>query len=163
MLLRLGGCGLLVLLFFLFLYILPGRDTYSIAVLPMEAVCTDENVDAHAAAFTHALISSLSQHESFQVVSYTTMAEYKYTGKMIPEIAEELNVHYIVNGIWIKEGDRVRVSAQLIETRTDTAIWADVYEHRYKEGLELEREIRNDIIRKIRRRLLPEEVETAEQ
>ena len=154
-----GGIGLSAVLFFLITYVNSARSTYSIAVLPMEAVCTEENADEYAAAFTHALISSLSQHESFQVVSYTTIAEYKYTGKMIPEIAKELDVHYIVNGIWIKEGDQVRVSAQLIETRSDTAIWADVYDRKFKEGFELESEIRSDIIRKIKRRLLPVESE----
>jgi TolB-like protein/DNA-binding SARP family transcriptional activator len=158
-----GGCGMLGILFFLLFFDVPDESKHSIAVLPLEAVCTEENADGFAAAFTHALISDLSRYDSFEVVSYSTMAKYKYTGKMIPEIAEELGVDYIVNGICIKDGNQVRVSAQLIETRSDTCIWADVYDRRYKEGFELEREVGNDIIRKIRQQLSPGELTGTEE
>ncbi len=77
---------------------------------------------------TEALIAELAKIGALKVISRTSVMQYKGARKPLPEIAHELNVDGIVEGSVLRQGDRVRITAQLIEAATDQHLWAESYE-----------------------------------
>ena len=71
------------------------------------------------------------------------------TKKSIKEIGRELNVDAVVEGTVTRAGDRVRVTAQLIQVSTDMHLWADTYEREVSQILDLQRGLATDIARRI--------------
>ena len=69
---------------------------------------------------------------------------YKGVHRPLPEIARELGVEIIVEGSVLRSGERVRISAQLIEASTDTHLWAESYERDLRDVLQLQSEIARD-------------------
>jgi tetratricopeptide (TPR) repeat protein len=82
---------------------------------------------------------------------------YKNTKKTIPQIARELNVDALVEGAVLREGSRVRVTAQLIRTKPERRLWADRYERDVSSILALQRDLAHVIAAEIRATLTPEE------
>ena len=104
---------------------------------------------------TDALITDLAQIGAVRVISRTSSMQYKETKKLLPEIARELNVDAIVEGTVQRSGDRVRITAQLIEGPSDKHIWANSYERDLRDVFALEREVTGDIARQVQARLTP--------
>ena len=100
----------------------------SLAVLPLEDLSHDPAQEYFADGLTEALITSLAQISALRVTSRTTVMRYKQTDKSLPQIAQELNVDAVVEGTVQRSGERVRISAQLIQASTDTHMWAESYE-----------------------------------
>ena len=84
---------------------------------------------------------------------------YKGTDKPLREIAEELDVDAIVEGSTLRVGDRVRITAQLIDPETDQALWANSYERDLQDVLLLQSEVAQAIARQIQVAVTPEESE----
>lgn len=82
---------------------------------------------------------------------------YKNTGKSLAEIANELNVDAVVEGSVSRSGERVRVTAQLIDARSDKHIWADSYDEDIRDTLVLQSRVTTEIARQIRAALNPKE------
>jgi TolB-like protein len=83
---------------------------------------------------TDEIINHLYKIASFdKVVSFSTVRTFKGTDKKIPQIADELQVRYILEGTYKKIGDQVRVTAQLIDPKNDKHIWQNPYDQPYKE------------------------------
>jgi TolB-like protein len=99
----------------------------SVAVLPFENLSGDPEQEYFADGLTEALITSLAKIRALRVVSRTTTMQYKKVRRHLPEIARELQVDGILEGTVLRSGVRVRVSAQLIDARTDSHIWAESY------------------------------------
>ena len=76
---------------------------------------------------TDELITELGQVSALRVVSRTSVMTYKGSKKLLPEIARELGVDAVVEGSVLREGDQVRITAQLIDARTDQHIWSQSY------------------------------------
>jgi tetratricopeptide (TPR) repeat protein len=76
---------------------------------------------------TEELINDLGQVSTLRVISLTSAMSYKGTKKKLPEIARELAVDWVVEGGVLREGNQVRISAQLIDARTDRPTWAHTY------------------------------------
>ena len=129
----------------------------SIAVLPLENLSGDAAQDYFADGMTEALIGNLSQIGSLKVISRTTVMKYKKSGKSIPEIARELGVDGIIEGSVQREGDRFRISAQLIQAATDSPVWSKNYERSVSDILKLESEIAQAVAGEIRVQLTPQE------
>jgi DNA-binding winged helix-turn-helix (wHTH) protein/TolB-like protein len=87
----------------------------SIAVLPLENLSSDPSQDYFADGMTDELITALGQISALRVISRTSVMTYKHVRKLLPEIARELNVETVVEGAVLRFGDRVRITAQLIE------------------------------------------------
>ena len=129
----------------------------SLAVLPLENLSGDKEQDYFADGMTEELITNLAKVSALKVVSRTSVMQYKGTKKSLPQIAKELNVEAVVEGSVQREGDRVRVTAQLIQASTDKHLWADHYERDLTSILGLQSEIAGTIADKVHAALTPAE------
>jgi TolB-like protein/DNA-binding winged helix-turn-helix (wHTH) protein/Tfp pilus assembly protein PilF len=113
----------------------------SLAVMPLKNLSNDPEQDYFADGMTEALITDLARLGSLRVISRTSVMQYKKGDKAVPEIARELNVEAIVEGSVLRAGDRVRVTAQLINAANDHHLWAETYERDIRDMLTLQNEI----------------------
>ena len=128
----------------------------SIAVLPLDNLSGEEK-DYFADGMTEELITRLAKLGGLRVTSRTSVAGYKGEHKKkIPEIARELGVDVIVEGSVVQIGDRVKVTAQLIDGQSDRHIWADSYERDAKDVLSLQSEVAQAIAKQVGVELAPE-------
>jgi len=125
----------------------------SIAVLPLQNLSADPAQEYFSDGMTDALITDLAQIGSVKVISRTSSMQYKQTKKSLPEIARELNVDGIVEGTVQRSGDRVRITAQLIQGPADKHLWANSYERDVRDVLSLERDVAEEITHQIRAQL----------
>ncbi|HEX6878871.1 MAG TPA: tetratricopeptide repeat protein, partial [Terriglobales bacterium] len=95
--------------------------------------------------------------KALRVISRTSVMRYKGTKKSLPEIGGELHVDAVLEGSVQRSGDRVRISAQLIQTSTDRHLWAQSYERDLKDVLSLRDELARAIAAEIRIELTPRE------
>jgi len=129
----------------------------SLAVLPLENLSRDPEQEYFADGLTEALITSLAKISALRVVSRTTAMHYKGIHRPLPEIARELQVDGVVEGTVQRSGERVRISAQLLEARSDTHLWAESYERNLRDVLELQSEVARAIAKEIQVKLTPQE------
>jgi len=130
---------------------------HSLAVLPLENLSGDPRQQYFADGMTEELTTELSQISSLRVVSRTSAMRYKGTQKSVPEIARELNVDAVVEGSVEREGDRVRITAQLVQGPTDTHLWAKGYERDFRDSLRLQDEVAEAIVAEVQLKLTPQE------
>ncbi len=135
------------------------RHIESIAVLPLENLSRDPEQDYFADGMTEALITSLAKIGALRVISRTSTMRYKKTDKTLPQIARELNVDAVVEGTVLRSGERVRISAQLVQASTDTHLWAESYERDLRDVLQLQSEIARAVARGVETKLTPSEQE----
>jgi TolB-like protein len=121
----------------------------SIAVLPLENLSGDPEQEYFADGMTEALIGDLAKINSLRVISRTSVMQYKRNPKSLPEIARELGVDAVVEGTVAREGGRVRVTAQLIDARSDHHLWADRYDRERVGVLALQSELADDMNRSV--------------
>lgn len=129
----------------------------SLAVLPLTNLSGDPDQEYFSDGMTDTLITDLAQMGSVKVISRTSIMRYKKTDKSLPEIARELNVGGIIEGTVQRSGDRVRITAQLIEGATDKHLWAQSYERAVKDVLALQDEVARDVANEIKVKLTPQE------
>jgi TolB-like protein/DNA-binding winged helix-turn-helix (wHTH) protein/tetratricopeptide (TPR) repeat protein len=122
----------------------------SLAVLPLENLSGDPSQDYFAEGLTDELITRLAQISALRVISRTSVMTYKSVRKSLPQIARELNVDAVVEGSVSRSGDRVRITAQLIQVPTDTHMWAHSYDEDLQDTLALESKVARDITEQIR-------------
>jgi TolB-like protein/DNA-binding winged helix-turn-helix (wHTH) protein len=125
----------------------------SLAVLPLTNLSADPAQEYFSDGMTDALISELSQMGAVKVISRTSIMGYKKTNKRLPEIARELKVDGIIEGTVQRSGDRVRITAQLIQSPSDKHLWAASYERDLRDVFALERDVTQEIARQIRARV----------
>src|ERR1700686_4647712 len=131
----------------------------SLAVLPLENLSRDPEQEYFADGLTEALITSLAKISALRVISRTTAMHYKGAHRPLPEIARELGVEIVVEGSVLRSGERVRISAQLIEASSDTHLWAESYERDLRDVLQLQSDIARAVAKEIRAKLTPGEQE----
>jgi len=130
----------------------------SIAILPLENLSGDPNQEHIVDGMHEALITELSKVGSLKtVIARTSVMRYKGTNKAISEIAQELRVDSVIEGSMLKVGDQVRITAQLIDGRTDAHLWAESYEGEWPNILKLQGEVARAITKEIQATLTPEE------
>ncbi len=129
----------------------------TLAVLPLDRF-SDSPQDAYFTdGMTEALISELAKIKSIRVISRTSVMQYRNTEKTIPQIAKELGVDAIVEGSATKAGDQVRITAQLIDGKTDEHLWANDYIGDLNNVLEVQARIALAISEEIKAVVTPEE------
>ena len=121
----------------------------ALAVLPLEQLSDDAEQQYFADGLTDALITDLAKMGSTRITSRTSVMQYRGTKKSVKEIGRELNVDAVVEGTVTYAGNRVRVTAQLIQVSTDMHLWADAYERDVSSILDLQRSLATDIARRI--------------
>src|SRR5260221_7278952 len=151
----LGGVVVLALLALTFLMTRSPRAAAtqpkitSLAVLPFKNLSGDPTQEYLADGMTEAIIGRLSSIHDLRVISRTSAMRFKDTQLSVPEIARTLGVDAIVEGSVMREGDRIRVHAQLIRGATDEHFWSATYDRQLHEVLPLETEVAQSIARKV--------------
>jgi len=123
----------------------PSPVIRSLAVLPLESLSSDASQDYFADGMTDELISDLGQISALRVISRTSVMAYKHARKPLPQIARELNVDAVVEGTVLRSGDRVRITAQLIEASTDKHLWSQSYEGGLQDTLAFQSDVARSI------------------
>jgi TolB-like protein len=114
----------------------------SIAVLPFHNFSDDPNKEYMSDGLTDEIISHLYKIKSFaRVVPLSSVLPYKGTMKRLSEIAGELKVNYILSGTYKKIGDKIRVTAELIEPKKDKQLWENQYDGSDKEVIQIQADI----------------------
>lgn len=129
----------------------------SVAVLPFvpgdaREASTDDYV---AFGMTEALITELSRVGALKVISQTSVMQYKGVRKALPDVARELGVGTIVEGSVLREGERVRITVQLIDALTDVHLWAQSYMKDSASAMTDQRQLAREIAGVIRSHLSP--------
>ncbi len=135
----------------------PARRVTSIAVLPLENLSGDSTQEYFSDGMTEELIATLAQVRALRVVSRHSVMRYKGQHPTVAEVARELNVDAVVEGSVRRGGDRVRITAQLIEAASERHLWARSYERELKEVLALQGEVAAAIVEEIQVSVTPQE------
>ena len=118
---------------------------YSVAVLPLRNLSGEADQDYFSDGMTDALITSLAKQDGLRVISFTSAMTYKNVNRPIADIARELNVAHVIEGAVLRSGNRIRITAQLVEAASDRHLWAESYERDVVDVLA----IQDDVVRRI--------------
>jgi serine/threonine-protein kinase len=133
------------------------RRIASLAVLPLDNLSNDPSKDYVAAAMTEELTRALAGVKSLRVISRTSTEQYRGKRPPTPEIARALNVEGVIEGSVVRDGDRVRITAQLIDAPSDRHVWANSYDGDLRDLLGLERRVAEAIAIEVRAAVTPDE------
>lgn len=151
---------ILILAIFACLMIFPKRGTAfdSIAVLPLQNLTGDPEQDYFSDGMHEALITDLGRLGGLKrVIARSSVMRFKGTERPLREIAQELKVNALITGAVLRSGNRVRVTAQLINPATDAQVWARSFERDLSDVLSLQNEIVSEVTREVRVGLTPQE------
>src|SRR4030095_11022155 len=129
----------------------------SIAVLPFKNISNDTLQEYFSDGITEDIITQLSKIADLKVISNTSVSQYKNVSRNIKEIAEELQVASILEGSVRREGNQVRITAQLIDANTDQHIWANNYDRNITEVFAIQSEVAHEIANELNAKLTEEE------
>jgi TolB-like protein/DNA-binding winged helix-turn-helix (wHTH) protein len=129
----------------------------SLAVLPLSNLSGDSTQEYLADEMTEELCGRLARIHDLRVISRTSVMRFKDTKLSVPEIARTLGVDALVEGSVIRQGNRIRVHAQLIRAATDEHLWADEYDGELGDVLALESEVAQSIARRVEVKITGEE------
>jgi adenylate cyclase len=132
----------------------PLPDKPSIAILPFDNMSGNPEQDYIADGFTENIITGLSQIPEMFVIARNSVFTYKGKPVKIKQVSEELGVKYVLEGSIQKEGDRLRVSAQLIDALKGHHLWAERYDRELKDLFKLQDEITIKILKPLRMKLV---------
>ncbi len=131
----------------------------SIAVLPFKNESSDSSNLYFVNGLMESALNNLQKIEDLRVISRTSVEKYRHTNKSIPEIAEELNVNYLVEGSGQRIGDRVLLNIQLIEASTDKPIWVKQYNQKVVDVFDLQNEVAKKIADAIKAKVTSAEMD----
>jgi len=135
----------------------PADSLASIAVLPFENLSGDDSQSYLADGTTEALIAELAQVQSITVISRTSVMRFQGARRAVPEIARELGVRTVLEGSVTRMGDRLRITAQLIDARTDRHLWAESFDGHISDLLTFQSRVAQAVAREVHATLSPPE------
>jgi adenylate cyclase len=121
-------------------------DKASIAVLPFVNMSGDPKDEYLSDGLTEQLIMGLSRIDKMLVISQNSTFVYKGKPVKVQQVAEELGVRYVIEGSVLKSGDKVRITAQLIDALTGRHIWSEKYDRELRDIFALQDEITMKIV-----------------
>lgn len=121
----------------------------SLAVLPLKNLSGDPTQDYLADGMTEELIGRLSKIRDLRVISHTSVMRFKNPQESVSQIARALGADAIVEGSVRRDGNRIRVTAQLIRGDTDGHFWSETYDRELRDALELESAMAQAIAEKV--------------
>jgi TolB-like protein/DNA-binding winged helix-turn-helix (wHTH) protein/Flp pilus assembly protein TadD len=121
----------------------------SVAVLPLRNLSNNPEQEYFSDGMTDELITDLAKSGGLRVISHTSVEQYKNTKTALPQIGRELGVDAIVEGTIMRSADKVRITAQLIDARSDRHLWAESYERDLKDVFSLQDEVAQRIAAEI--------------
>jgi len=131
----------------------------SIAVLPFKNMSADSSNAYFVNGLMEASLGKLQKVKDLRVISRTSVEKYRNTKLSISEIAEELNVKYIVEGSGQKNNNEVLLNIQLIEATSDQPLWAEQYNYELDDVFELQNTVAKQIALAIEANITPRELE----
>jgi len=132
--------------------------TKSIAVLPFENFSEDKAFAFFADGVQDEILTDLAKIADLKVISRTSVMQYKNSApRNLPEVAQVLKVAHVLEGSVQRSANRVRVSAQLIDARKDTHIWAEKYDRDLSDIFAIQSEIAQAIADQLQAKLSPKE------
>ncbi len=134
----------------------------SVAVLPFANLSDAADNEYFTDGITEEILTVLSKVRSLEVISRTSVMRYKGTAQGIVEIAEELRVAHVVEGSVRWHGERVRITAQLIDARTDRHLWAETYDRDLDDVFAIQSDVAERIVGSLKGALTPAERERIE-
>jgi TolB-like protein/Tfp pilus assembly protein PilF len=136
----------------------------SVAVLPLQNLSADPQNAFFADGVQDEILNNLAKIADLKVISRTSVMQYK-TGikRNLGEIANALGVAHVVEGTVQRTANRVRVSAQLIDARTDNHLWAEHYDRDLADVFAIQSELAEQIVSQLKAKLSPEEKAAIEQ
>ena len=129
----------------------------SIAVLPFKNMSSDSTNLYFVNGLMESSLNNLQKIEDLRVISRTSVEKYRNSNKTISEIAEELNVNYLVEGSGQRVGNQVLLNIQLIEASSDTPIWVEQYNHKVVDIFSLQNAVAKKIADAIQATVTPAE------
>src|SRR5438552_6405904 len=130
----------------------------SIAVLPFQNLSKDEENAFFADGVKNEILTDLAKIADLKVISRTSVMQYKNVStRNLPEIAQALKVAHVLEGSVQRSANRVRVSAQLIDARNDTHVWAEKYDRELADIFAIQSEIAQKIADQLQAKLSPKE------
>ena len=141
----------------------PQPDKRRIAVLPFANLSSDPEEGYFADGMTEELITSLSGVRQLTVIARTSVMKYKGSQKGASDVGKELNVGTLIEGSVRKAGNRVRITAQLIDTSTEGHLWAQNYDRQLEDVFAIQSEIAEKVAGELRIRLVDSEKRVIEK
>ena len=138
-------------------------DKKRIAVLPFLNISPDPNDAYFADGLTEELITRLSTVSGLKVIARTSTMRYKGTAKSVREIGKELESGSVLEGSVRKAADRLRVTAQLIDTTTQEHLWVQNYDRQLEDVFAIQTEVAQHVSDALEMRLLDEERQQIEK
>jgi TolB-like protein/Flp pilus assembly protein TadD len=135
----------------------PQADINKLAVLPFQNISPDKDSDYFSDGLTEELIMHLSGIKELKVISRTTISVYKNTQKDMQAIGSELKVRYILEGSVRKYNDDLRITAQLIDVKTDTHLWAETFKGKMEDIFDIQESVAKEVVKAMRLELSPAE------
>jgi non-specific serine/threonine protein kinase len=134
----------------------------SIAVLPFSTLTKSEDDQIFTDGIHDDILTQLTNIRKLKVIARTSVLIYRNTTKRISEIGEELGVNFLLEGSVRREGNQVRIVAQLIDQQTEGHVWAQTYDREYKDIFAIQSEVARNIARTLRTQISEEEVNLIE-
>jgi TolB-like protein/DNA-binding winged helix-turn-helix (wHTH) protein/Tfp pilus assembly protein PilF len=130
-----------------------------LVVLPFENLSGDAQQEYLSSGLTEEMITQLGSLEPDRlgVIARTSAMQYKDSHKDVRQISRELGVDYVLEGSVRREGHRVRITAQLIQSRDQTHVWAKEYDRNLSDILALQSDVAGAVAREIQLRLTPKQ------
>ena len=151
--LLLTGGGILVWREFLRRRPVINGQSETLAVLPFEDLSANHNEGYVADGLTDDLITDFGETGQLPVISRTSVMVFKDKNEPLGKIARALHANLIIEGTILRSGDRVRITAQLIDASNDHHLWADRYERNFRNVLTLQDDVAGDIVAAIDEKL----------
>jgi adenylate cyclase len=132
-------------------------DKYRIAVLPFVNMSADAENEYFSDGITEELISKLSRLHDLTVIARTSVMQYKGTGKSVADIGRELRAGTILEGSVRKAGDRLRITAQLVDAATEGHLWSQDYDRRLDDVFAIQSDVAEHVAHALQIALKPAE------
>ena len=129
----------------------------SIVVLPFTDLSPQKDQEYFCDGMSEEIITDLSHVHDLLVISRSSAMTFKETQKKVREIAQELNIHYVLEGSVRKAGNDLRITAQLIDARNDTHLWAEKFSGTLDDVFDMQEKISRSIVDALKVKLSPDE------
>lgn len=142
---------------------IPQKTERSIAVLPFSNMNTNKEDEYFSDGITEDIITNLSKIGDLKVISRTSSMRYKNSNKNLQQIGTELKVATVLEGSVRRQGDRLRIVAQLIDAKSDNHIWAETYDREMNDVFAIQSDVAQKIASALQAKLLPQERKKLDQ
>jgi len=129
----------------------------SIAVLPFENISGNPEDEYFSDGLTDAILAHVSMLKELKVISRTSSVLYKDSPKALLQIGEELGVATLLEGTVLRQGDRVRITAQLINAKSEGHLWTQIYEQEISDLFAIQSDVAKQIASALKVEMSPEE------